>query len=158
MRPSERSDRQGCSNARSLFAAILAPCENRVEQTRDDASGLTDETPDLAISGFDSADGHRERRCADDGVNAACNLPADGGAPENPVFDVANCGNTTVVVASLPLDTNVGSVTIMAMEMPYPGHGRCLGDRAIRVFADRPEVGGFPGHHESHDGACGNVD
>jgi NADP-dependent 3-hydroxy acid dehydrogenase YdfG len=38
-------------------------------------------------------------------------------------MDVANVGRAVVHMASLPLDANVQSMTIMATKMPFTGRG-----------------------------------
>jgi len=48
---------------------------------------------------------------------------ANGEIAVEPVFDVEHCGNMVAHMASLPLDTNVQFVTIMASSMPYIGRG-----------------------------------
>ncbi|MCY4541418.1 MAG: SDR family NAD(P)-dependent oxidoreductase [Rhodobacteraceae bacterium] len=40
-----------------------------------------------------------------------------------PVFGVAHCGDAVAYIASLPLDTNIPFLTIMASQMPYLGRG-----------------------------------
>lgn len=48
---------------------------------------------------------------------------ANGTIAVEPVFDVAHCGSAVAYMASLPLDTNVQFMTIMATKMPYIGRG-----------------------------------
>jgi NAD(P)-dependent dehydrogenase (short-subunit alcohol dehydrogenase family) len=48
---------------------------------------------------------------------------ADGSVAVEPVMDVAHVGRTIAFLASLPLDVNVPTMTIMANEMPYVGRG-----------------------------------
>jgi NADP-dependent 3-hydroxy acid dehydrogenase YdfG len=48
---------------------------------------------------------------------------ADGSTKAEPTMDVANVGRAVVHMASLPLDANVQSMTIMATKMPFTGRG-----------------------------------
>ena len=48
---------------------------------------------------------------------------ADGRVAAEPRMDVAHVARAVVFMASLPLDTNVLSMTIMATKMPYVGRG-----------------------------------
>jgi NAD(P)-dependent dehydrogenase (short-subunit alcohol dehydrogenase family) len=48
---------------------------------------------------------------------------ADGSLKAEPTMDVANVGRAVVHMASLPLDANVQSMTIMATKMPFTGRG-----------------------------------
>ncbi len=48
---------------------------------------------------------------------------ADGSTREEPTMDVAHVADTIVHMASLPLDANVLTVTIMATTMPLVGRG-----------------------------------
>ena len=48
---------------------------------------------------------------------------ASGDIRPEPVFDVAHCGEAVAYMASLPLDTNIQFMTIMASTMPYIGRG-----------------------------------
>ncbi len=50
-------------------------------------------------------------------------LQANGSVEVEPVFDVEHVARTVVHMASLPLDTNVLFVTIMATKMPFVGRG-----------------------------------
>jgi NAD(P)-dependent dehydrogenase (short-subunit alcohol dehydrogenase family) len=47
----------------------------------------------------------------------------DGSVRPEPTMDVQNVARTILYIASLPLDTNVQFVTIMANKMPYIGRG-----------------------------------
>ena len=40
-----------------------------------------------------------------------------------PVFDVEHCGSAIRYMASLPLDTNILTMTIKASAMPFEGRG-----------------------------------
>ncbi len=48
---------------------------------------------------------------------------ADGSTKEEPRFDVEHVADAVLHMASLPLDTNVQFMTIMATTMPYIGRG-----------------------------------
>ena len=48
---------------------------------------------------------------------------ANGQIVSEPVFDVEHCGSAVAYMASLPLDTNVQFMTIMATAMPFIGRG-----------------------------------
>ena len=47
----------------------------------------------------------------------------DGSIRPEPVMDVAEVGRAVRYMASLPLDANVASLTVMATKMPYVGRG-----------------------------------
>jgi NAD(P)-dependent dehydrogenase (short-subunit alcohol dehydrogenase family) len=48
---------------------------------------------------------------------------ADGSRAPEPVFDVEHVARAVVYMASLPLDTNVQFMTVMATKMPFVGRG-----------------------------------
>jgi NADP-dependent 3-hydroxy acid dehydrogenase YdfG len=48
---------------------------------------------------------------------------ADGSLKIEPTMTVEDVGRTIVFMASLPLDTNVPFLTVMANGMPYMGRG-----------------------------------
>lgn len=48
---------------------------------------------------------------------------ADGSLAIEPVIDAKNVANSVLYMASLPLDTNVQFMTVMATNMPYIGRG-----------------------------------
>jgi len=50
-------------------------------------------------------------------------LQADGSTAIEPTIDVENVARAVVYMASLPLDANVPSLTVMATRMPYVGRG-----------------------------------
>lgn len=50
-------------------------------------------------------------------------LQADGRVAVEPTIDVAHVARAVVYMASLPLDANVLSLTVMATKMPYVGRG-----------------------------------
>ena len=50
-------------------------------------------------------------------------LQADGSLAPEPTMDVANVGRAVAYMASLPLDANVQTMTVMATKMPFVGRG-----------------------------------
>ena len=50
-------------------------------------------------------------------------LQADGSSAPEPTFDVTQVGRAVSYMASLPLDTNVQFLTVMATKMPFIGRG-----------------------------------
>jgi len=50
-------------------------------------------------------------------------MQANGEEKVEPTMDVMNVADAVVYMASLPLDTNVPFITVMANEMPYMGRG-----------------------------------
>ena len=48
---------------------------------------------------------------------------ADGSFAPEPMIDVKAVANAVVMMAGLPLDANVQSMTIMATKMPFVGRG-----------------------------------
>ena len=50
-------------------------------------------------------------------------LQADGSLKIEPTMRVEDIGRAVVYMASLPLDTNVPFITVMANQMPYIGRG-----------------------------------
>ena len=48
---------------------------------------------------------------------------ADGSIKIEPTFDVRHVSEAVLYMASLPLDTNVQFMTVMATNMPYIGRG-----------------------------------
>lgn len=50
-------------------------------------------------------------------------IQADGSLKVEPTFDVNEVGRAVVYMASMPLDTNVPFITLMANQMPYIGRG-----------------------------------
>ena len=48
---------------------------------------------------------------------------ADGSKKEEPMMDVSHVASAVLYMASLPLDTNIQFLTIMATKMPYIGRG-----------------------------------
>ena len=50
-------------------------------------------------------------------------LQPNGSTVVEPVFDIQHVARAVVHMASLPLDTNVLFMTIMATKMPFVGRG-----------------------------------
>jgi len=50
-------------------------------------------------------------------------MQADGTTMSEPVMDVAHVADAVVRMATLPLDTNVQFMTLMATKMPFIGRG-----------------------------------
>ena len=50
-------------------------------------------------------------------------LQADGSLAPEPTMDVGNVGRAVAYMASLPLDANVQTMTVMATKMPFVGRG-----------------------------------
>jgi hypothetical protein len=50
-------------------------------------------------------------------------LQPNGETVPEPVFDVEHVANAVVHMASLPLDTNILFLTVMATKMPFVGRG-----------------------------------
>ena len=50
-------------------------------------------------------------------------LQADLSIKAEPTFDVKHVAEAVLLMAGLPLDANVQSMTIMATNMPYVGRG-----------------------------------
>ncbi len=48
---------------------------------------------------------------------------ADGSIKVEPLMDVAHVGQTVLAMASLPLESNILNVTVMATKMPFVGRG-----------------------------------
>jgi NAD(P)-dependent dehydrogenase (short-subunit alcohol dehydrogenase family) len=48
---------------------------------------------------------------------------ADGSVRVEPTMDVGNVARAVLYMASLPLDANVASITVMATKMPFVGRG-----------------------------------
>jgi NADP-dependent 3-hydroxy acid dehydrogenase YdfG len=48
---------------------------------------------------------------------------ADGSVRPEPRMDVADVARAVLYMASLPLDANVATMTVMATKMPFAGRG-----------------------------------
>ena len=85
---------------------------------------VTGVTPSLLSTGAISTslrpDRHRQRRDED---TARGRLQATGRVEAEPRMDVEHVARAVVYMATLPLDTNVQFMTVMATKMPYIGRG-----------------------------------
>jgi NADP-dependent 3-hydroxy acid dehydrogenase YdfG len=50
-------------------------------------------------------------------------MQADGSVAVEPVMDVVHVANAVLHMASLPLEANVLTMTVMATNMPFVGRG-----------------------------------
>ena len=50
-------------------------------------------------------------------------LQADGTIKREPTIDPSHVARAVVYMATLPLDANVQTITVMATKMPYTGRG-----------------------------------
>jgi NADP-dependent 3-hydroxy acid dehydrogenase YdfG len=50
-------------------------------------------------------------------------VQADGSIKKEPTFDPKHVADAVLQIVSLPLDTNIFNMTIMASNMPYIGRG-----------------------------------
>ena len=50
-------------------------------------------------------------------------LQADGSVRPEPLMDVTEVGRAVLYMASLPLGTNVATMTVIATKMPFVGRG-----------------------------------
>jgi len=112
-------------NNGSISAQAPRPHSAPYTSTKHAVSGLT---KSLALDGrpFDIACGQIDIGNARTELAAKMSqgVPqADGRIAPEPVMDVAHVGRAVVQMASLPLDANVLTLTIMATKMPYVGRG-----------------------------------
>ena len=112
-------------NNGSISAHAPRPNSAPYTATKHAISGLTRATAldgrkyDIACCQIDigNADTELARRMAD-GV-----LQADGSVRPEPLMDVEHVAQAIVFMASLPLESNVQFMTIMATKMPFVGRG-----------------------------------
>jgi len=112
-------------NNGSISATSPRPLSAPYTATKHAISGLTKSTSldgrpyDIACGQIDIGNAGTEMtaRMAE-GV-----LQADGSTAVEPTFDVAHVGAAVAYMASLPLDANVQSLTVMATKMPFIGRG-----------------------------------
>lgn len=74
---------------------------------------------DIACSQIDIGNAHSGIAASFDQAVAQ----ADGTLASEPVMDVENVASAVVYMASLPLDANVQSMTLLATKMPFVGRG-----------------------------------
>ena len=112
-------------NNGSLSAHVPRPRSIAYTATKHAISGLTKSTS-LDGRAFDIACGQIDigNAATDMGAGAAKGTAqADGSVRPEPVIDVAEVGRAVRHMASLPLDANVATMTVMATAMPYVGRG-----------------------------------
>jgi NAD(P)-dependent dehydrogenase (short-subunit alcohol dehydrogenase family) len=112
-------------NNGSLSAYVPRPYAIAYNATKHAVSGLT---KSIALEGraFDIACGQLDigNASTDMTQRMSGGVPqADGSSMAEPTMDVAHVGAAVVQMASLPLDANVQSMTIMATKMPFVGRG-----------------------------------
>jgi NAD(P)-dependent dehydrogenase (short-subunit alcohol dehydrogenase family) len=112
-------------NNGSISAHTPRPRSIAYAATKHAISGLTSST---ALDGrpYDIACGQIDIGNAATGMAsgiAAGTLQADGSVRPEPVMDMAEVGRAVRYMASLPLDANVLTMTVMATKMPYVGRG-----------------------------------
>jgi len=112
-------------NNGSLAAHTPRPRSVAYTATKHAISGLTKAT---ALDGrpYDIACGQIDIGNAATSMAAGSvtgTMQADGGIRPEPVMDVAEVGRAVRYMASLPLDANVPTMTVMATKMPYVGRG-----------------------------------
>jgi NAD(P)-dependent dehydrogenase (short-subunit alcohol dehydrogenase family) len=112
-------------NNGSISAHTPRPRSIAYTATKHAITGLTKSTAldgrpyDIACGQIDI--GNAATRMAAGSV--AGTMQADGDIRPEPVMDVAEAGRAVRYMASLPLDANVLTMTVMATRMPYVGRG-----------------------------------
>jgi NAD(P)-dependent dehydrogenase (short-subunit alcohol dehydrogenase family) len=112
-------------NNGSISAHVPRPNSAPYTATKHAVTGLT---KSLSLDGrkYDIACGQIDIGNARSDMTAAMSrgVPqADGTLAVEPTMDVADVARAVVFMASLPLDSNVTSMTILATKMPYGGRG-----------------------------------
>ncbi len=112
-------------NNGSISATTPRPNSAPYTATKHAIAGLTKST---ALDGraFDIACGQIDVGNAETDLTArmkAGTMQADGSIAPEPTIDPAHVARAVVSMASLPLDTNVLFITIMATKMPFVGRG-----------------------------------
>ncbi len=112
-------------NNGSISAHAPRPMSVAYTATKHAITGLT---KTIALDGrpFNIACGQLDIGNADTnmGGRMKAGVPqARGDVQPEPVFDVEHCGSAIRYMASLPLDTNVLTMTIKATNMPFEGRG-----------------------------------
>ena len=112
-------------NNGSISAALPRPGSVPYTSSKHAISGLT-KTISLDGRPFDIACGQIDigNAASDMTERMSAGVPqADGSIRPEPTMDVAHVADAVVHMASLPLDANVQSMTIMATKMPFVGRG-----------------------------------
>jgi NAD(P)-dependent dehydrogenase (short-subunit alcohol dehydrogenase family) len=112
-------------NNGSISAQVPRPKSAPYTATKHAITGLTKSTSldgrshDIACGQIDIGNAVTEMT-----RRMATGVPqADGSIRAEPVMDVAHVASAVLYMASLPLDANVQSMTIMATKMPFVGRG-----------------------------------
>ena len=112
-------------NNGSVSAYVPRPQSIAYTTTKHAISGLTKTTQldgrkyNIACSQIDIGNA-----ATDLGSGAASGaLQADGQVRPEPLMDVSEVGRAVTFIASLPLDANVATMTLMATKMPFVGRG-----------------------------------
>jgi NAD(P)-dependent dehydrogenase (short-subunit alcohol dehydrogenase family) len=83
------------------------------------AASLDGRKYDIAVGQIDIGNAATEMA-----MRMASGVPqADGSIKTEPLMDVAHVGQTVLAMASLPLESNILNVTVMATKMPFVGRG-----------------------------------
>ena len=112
-------------NNGSISAHAPRPGSAPYTATKHGVSGLT-KTISLDGRRFNIACGQVDVGNAGTAMTArmAGGVPqANGSMAAEPVMDVANVARSVALMASLPLDANILSLTVMATDMPFVGRG-----------------------------------
>jgi len=112
-------------NNGSIAAHAPRPLSAPYTATKHAVTGLTKSTS-LDGRAFDIACGQIDIGNAGSAMSArqaAGILQADGTVRAEPTLDVAEVGRAVLYMASLPLDANVSTMTVMATKMPFVGRG-----------------------------------
>ena len=112
-------------NNGSVSAYVPRPMSIAYTTTKHAISGLTKTTQldgrayNIACSQIDI--GNAATDLGSGAANGA--LQADGQVRPEPLMDVSEVGRAVTYIASLPLEANVATMTLMATKMPYVGRG-----------------------------------
>jgi NAD(P)-dependent dehydrogenase (short-subunit alcohol dehydrogenase family) len=112
-------------NNGSISAHVTRPGAAAYTATKHAVTGLTrataldGRTHDIACGQIDIGNAATEMT---EGMAAGA-LQADGSVRPEPRMDVADVARAVCYMASLPLDANVATMTVMATRMPFAGRG-----------------------------------
>jgi NAD(P)-dependent dehydrogenase (short-subunit alcohol dehydrogenase family) len=112
-------------NNGSISAYVPRPQAVAYNATKHAVSGLT-KSISLEGRAFDIACGQLDIGNAATDMTERMSggvLQADGSLAPEPTMDVAHVGRAVAYMASLPLDANVQTMTVMATKMPFVGRG-----------------------------------